>query len=174
MDAPESDALRSRVDAALSHDGVRVRFGARNDLARTYALVEGPEGVDPLELQSRLPDARWYDEAIIVLAIEPQPQDALPFLAQALGGHGAPSGMCAADRAGKVIVLEFRPSVTRAAVVLRLADVELARFNGCRQTQLLAPLAAETIALIAAEGLQAPEIAPDRILESLLEAARVE
>ena len=136
--------------------------------------LEGPQGVDPLELQDRLRGARWYDEAIIALAIEPQPQDALPQLTRTLGGDGAPAGICSCERAGSAILVELCPSVTPASVVLRVVDVELQRFHGYRRTQLLALLPAQTVARIAAQGLQAPEIAPDRVLETLLEAARVE
>jgi hypothetical protein len=78
------------------------------------------------------------------------------------------------DRAGNEIVVEFRPSVTQAALVLRIVDVELERFRGYRITRLLTPLPADVVALIAAQGLQAPQIAPDRILESLLRASHVE
>jgi hypothetical protein len=70
--------------------------------------------------------------------------------------------------------VEFRPDVTPPALLLRIIDVELGRFRGARRTQLLSPLSMRTAAAIAAQGLQAPEIATDRILESLLGLEHVE
>lgn len=174
IDAPASDAVRTRVRALFAHDGVRVRFGAQNDAARTYVLIEGPEGIDPSDLEERVQDSRWYDEAIIALAIEPAPADALQHVKNALGGPGAPAGISSCEVAGSKILIELRPSVTQPSLVLRIIDVELGRFKGHRRTQLLSALPMELVARIAAEGLQAPEIASDRILESLLEAAHVE
>jgi hypothetical protein len=173
IDAPPSDRVRSRVVAALSHDGLHVRFGSGN-IARTYILVEGSAATDPSELRARLPDARAYDEAIIALAIEPTPRDALPALAEALGGRGAPAGVLDAQIFGDEIVIELRPSVTPPSMVFRIVGVELQRFQGFRRTQLLTPLPTDLVARIAGEGLQAPEISAERILESLLEAAHVE
>jgi hypothetical protein len=43
-----------------------------------------------------------------------------------------------------------------------------------RRTELLAPLPEDVVAAIAAQGLQAPEVASDRILETLLGVERVE
>lgn len=174
IDAPASKTVQTRVAAVLVHDGVRISFGPPNTLARTYILLEGPQGIDPAELQSRVPEAHWYDEAIIALAIEPAPEDALPQLADALGGPGAPAGVCGVDRIGNQLVVEFRPSVTQATLVLGIADVELRRFSGYRRTRLLSALPVEVAARVAADGLQAPEIASDRILESLLGAPGVE
>jgi hypothetical protein len=173
IDAPPSAALKDRV-AALARDGVRVRLSDSDAVARTYVLVEGPEGVDPLQLQEYVPDARWYDADIMALAIEPLPADALPVLADALGGPGAPAGVVECSIAGSRLIVEFRPDVTRPALLMRIIDVELRRFGGCRRTQLLSPLTMRTAAAIAAQGLQAPEIASDRILESLLGLEHVE
>lgn len=175
IDALPDAALQDRV-AALARDGVRVRLAkpAQPAIARTYALVEGPQAVDPAEVAARLPDARWYDAAIIALAIEPLPADALPFLARALGGPGAPAGVCECTTLGSQLILEFRPDVTHADLIIRIIDVELRRFGGARRTQLLAPLSMATAAGIAAQRLQAPEIASDRILEPLLGLEHVE
>jgi hypothetical protein len=170
-----------RVDAspddrvvALSRDGVRVRVSHAAEFTRTYALVEGPEGVDPAEIAQKLPQARWYDSPIIALAIEPLPPDALPLLAQALGGSGAPAGVCECTVTGGTLLLEFRPAVTPAHLIRSIIDVELRRFGGACRTRLLSPLPMATAAAIAAAGLQAPEIASDRILESLLGLEHVE
>jgi hypothetical protein len=58
--------------------------------------------------------------------------------------------------------------------VTRIVDMELRRFGGVRRTELLSPLPGDVIAAIAAQGLQAPEVASDRILEMLLGVERVE
>lgn len=130
--------------------------------------------MDAAELCGRVRDGRWYDEAIIALAIEPAPPDALRPLAQALGGPGAPAGVISADAVDGRLIVEFRPLVTQSSLLMRIADVELRRFNGSRRSACLTPLPVGIVARIAAEGLQAPEIAPDRILESLLGIAHVE
>jgi hypothetical protein len=173
IDAPSSAALSDRV-AALARDGMRVRMGNAGAIPRTYALIEGPEGADPSELSQRLPEARWYDAAIIALAIEPLPADALPLLEAALGGPGAPAGLHDCTRFGSQLLVEFEPEVTPPALIMRIIDVELRRFGGSRRTQVLTPLSPRIAAAVAAQGLQAPEIASDRILETLLGLEHVE
>jgi hypothetical protein len=172
IDAPPAGVV-DRV-AALQRDGVRVRFSDAGVSAPTYVLVEGPDGVDPLELQRYVSGARWYDAEIIALAIEPLPADALPVLAEALGGRGAPAGICECRIDESRLVVEFFPGVTPPALLVRIIDVELRRFGGARRTQLLSPLSIRTAAAIAAQGLQSPEIGTDRILESLLGLEYVE
>lgn len=174
IDASPTDGMHTRIAAAYARAGVKIEIGGSSALARTYVLLQGPEGVDPAELEQQLPEAHWYGEAIIALAIEPAPADALPILAQALGGPGAPAGIVACETAGKSLIVEFRPALTQPALLLRIADVELQRFRGYRRTQLLSPLPVAVTAAIAANGLQAPEIEPGRILETLLERAHVE
>ena len=53
---------------------------------------------------------------------------------------------------------------------MKLIDVELRRFSSGRRSELLSPLTPMLSAKIAASGLKAPEIAPDRILELLIDA----
>ena len=50
-----------------------------------------------------------------------------------------------------------------------MLDTELQRFASGRTAELLAPLPEAIAAQIAAEGLQTPEIASNRVLETLLE-----
>lgn len=121
-----------------------------------------------------MPEARWFGEAIIALAIEPAPADALPQIARALGGCGAPAGIAACEPVDGALVVEFRPRLTHPDLVTRIVDVELKRFSGSRCTHLLSPVPMDVMAAVAAGGLQAPEIGPDRILELLLEKAHVE
>lgn len=174
IDASPEEALLARLATALAHDGVRLCFGPPNALDRTYVVVEGPQGVDSAELEQRVPDGTWYSEAVIALAIEPAPPDALPWLQRALGGPGRPAGVVSCEISGSHAIVEFRPAVTQPAMLLRIVDVELQRAGGSRRISLLSPLTVPVAAAIAATGLQAPEIGTDRILESLLEAAHVE
>lgn len=141
---------------------------------RTYALVEGSTAVEPAELLAALPAARAFDTAIIVLAIEPTPPDALPAIAEALSGAGGLTGVLECKRSGRALIVELEPHKTSPALVLQLADIELRRFSGYRRVRTLAPLPADVVAAIAANAMQAPEVAPDRILETLLEESRVE
>ncbi len=172
IDAP-ADEARSRLDASPAPEGVRSTPGPASEFARTYVLVEGPESVDPAQVAAQM-EGRWFGEAIIAVAIEPRPADALPQLHETLAGAGAPAGVISADVAGASLLVEIAPSQTSPLLVLQLVDVELRRFQGVRTTQLLSPLPVELTALVAAQGLGAPEIAPDRILESLLGAGYVE
>lgn len=174
FDAPPDDSLERRIREALEHDGVLLQISGSRELRRTYVLVEGPEGVDPAELQPLMPDARWFPAAIVALAIEPAPKDALPPLAHALGGPGAPAGMISCEVSMDRLVVEFRPDITSARTIAASIDVELRRFSGSRVTELLAPLPVHQWSAIAAEGLACLEMTEDRILESLLSSAHVE
>jgi len=167
------DAQRKNLAAKLP-GGASVTFAAEERWNRTYGLVEGIVALEPGEAAAAIASARWYDEAIIALAIEPTPADALPAIADALSGPGGPSGVleCAA-RDGAALV-EFLPSRILPSLILNAADVELRRFRGYRTVRLLNPLPAEVMARIAADGLQAAEITPERILETLLEQAGAE
>ncbi len=167
IDSALTDAIGNGV-TALARGGVRARIRDVPIVPRVYALIEGPESVDPAQFAQSVPNAKWYDAAIIALAIEPLPADALPQLADALSGPGAPAGICACETVGERLVLEFRPDVTPPALVNGIIDVELRRYGGTRRVALLCPLPTALLAEVAAEGLQAPEVATDRILESLL------
>lgn len=134
--------------------------------------MHGPDSVDPSEVSAAI-DARWYDEAITVLAIEPRPADALPQMHAMFSGPGAPSGVLEADIDGTVLIIECAAR-TSPQLILAAVDAELRRWNGTRTISLLAPLADETLAAIAAAGLQTAEIVPERILEPLLDRAHVE
>lgn len=130
--------------------------------------------MEPAETAQALPDARWFEEAVIALAIEPTPGDALRGIAGAFSAAGALAGVldCAVFADG--VVIEFQPAKTAPSLVLHVVDVELRRFHGYRKVRLLNPLPAEVLAQVAASGLQASEIGPERILETLLEQSGVE
>ena len=137
-------------------------------------MVEGTAALEPGEEDGALSGARWYDDAIIALAIEPTPADALPAIREALSGPGGPAGVLECDVSGGAAIVEFLPSRIAASLILNVADVELRRFRGYRKVTLLNPLPAEVTAKIAADGLQSAEITPERILEALLERTGAE
>lgn len=107
----------------------------------------------------------------IVLAVFPSVPQALPALERALAGPGAPDGIVELRRSDESIVVSWDPSRSAVRLVMAAIDAELRRYNASRRTELLIPLSEERLAQIAAQELGAPEIAPDRILERLLERA---
>jgi hypothetical protein len=174
FDSTIDETQRKKMEASLP-SGASLKLGqSQSGARRTYALVEGPASMEPAEAEQSFPQARWYDEAIIALAIEPTPADALPAIEGALSGDGSPAGVLECTIASGSAIVEFRPAVTSPSLILHLVDVELRRLHGYRKVALLNPLPASVVAQIAAAGLQAPEIAPDRILETLLEQSGVE
>jgi len=98
----------------------------------------------------------------------------LPAIGAAFSGGAGLAGVLDCALQAESVVIEFQPSRTTPALVLNIVDVELRRFRGYRTVTLLNPLPTEILAHIAAGGLQASEIAPDRILETLLEQSGVE
>ena len=169
------DEAQRQTMAASLPSGASLNLGqSQSGARRTYALVEGPASLEPAEAERSFPQARWYDEAIIALEIEPTPADALPAIGGALGGGGSPAGVLECTIVAGSAIVEFRPALTSPSLILHLVDVELRRFHGYRKVTLLNPLPAWLVAQIAAAGLQAPEIASDRILETLLEQSSVE
>jgi hypothetical protein len=109
------------------------------------------------------------DAEIIALQIEPEAKDALPVLAQALGGPGAPAGVTRAEILADALALEFHPATTPWSTIRALIDTELARFGSTtRRTLLRSSLSLEMETQLAADGLQCAELGPDRILEKLI------
>jgi hypothetical protein len=164
-------AQRAAIDAAVHlHDGhIRWRSSARS--RRSYGLLELPGGQREVAAAAASGGAIVYDSPIIALAVFPAVAEALPPLLAALGGEGRPDGVIACEPFDGGIVIEWDLERSGAAVVLGVVDVELRRFHSSRTAELLTPLPAEWTAKVAAEGLQAPEIARDRVLEDLIERA---
>jgi hypothetical protein len=173
IDAALDEPAVARIGARLSGRGIRVSAGPPTGFDRTYLLLRGGEGAEPAEIEDLVPEGRPYPEAIIALAIEPVPGDALPPISNALGGAGAPAGIESCEVRGSEAIVEILPGTTPAPLVLALADVEVRRFSGYRRCRLLTALSPDLLARVAADGLGAPEIASDRILESLLGIAHV-
>lgn len=173
FDGVLGDAQRKELAAELPA-GASVHFSDDTRWKRTYGLVEGTALLEPGEAAGSLANARWYDDAIIALAIEPTPADALPAILEALSGPGGPAGVLECAVSGGAAIVEFLPSRITPSLILNVIDVELRRFRGYRSVALLNPLPAEVSAKIAADGLQASEITTQRILETLLEQAGAE
>lgn len=169
FDGVLDEATKTLLERASRGAGASLRACASHRFERSYATIESESPVDADVLLRDIPAATLYDGAIIAIAIEPTPTDALPLLAEALGGAGRPSGVRTAERVGDALVVEFLAQRSPARFVLDIVDVELRRFHGYRRVELLTPAPAEWLARAAAEGLGAPEIDTSRILEALLE-----
>lgn len=163
FDAAPDAAERAALERSIADAGGRVAWGGAIS-GRTYALAETPAPAQPAA------SGKTFGSAIIALAVTPHPPEAFSPLLEALGGPGRPAGILGCERAGDELLLEWDPAVTPVSVVTALIDTELQRFHGSRTTRSLAPLPVAVVAEIAARGLGAPEIAPDRILETYFEA----
>jgi hypothetical protein len=161
-------ARREAIDDSARREGGRAVWRANPSVGRSYVLLELPEGRDAQPIRAA-PGETAYPTAIIAMALSPTVPQALPSLREALLGPGRPAGVLACRPCDDGIVLEWDPNVSSADVILGLVDVELRRFGGGRTIQLLSPLPPATIAKIAAAGLQAPQITPERVLELLID-----
>lgn len=159
------DAERAAVERIVRRCGGRTSWSAHPRFERAYALVED---ADAEEVRAAASGA-VLETAIIALAVLPNVPEALPYLQDALGGAGRPDGVTACDVEDSALIVEWNLDRTGVALVLGLIDVELRRFRAARMTELLTPLPLAWWTRIAADGLRAPQIAPDRILEALLE-----
>jgi hypothetical protein len=160
---------RAEIDAGIAMRGGTARWRVSPDVDRAYALVELPDDAATTAVVSDVPVAEGAP--IIALAVYPTVAEALPPLIDVFNGPGRPSGMIGCSASGAAAVLEWDLDRTPATLVLDLIDTELDRFNSGRRTQLLTPLTERWLAKIAADGLQCPEIASDRILETLVTKA---
>ena len=167
-----SDAERGAVESALRAHGARVTWQANPRYARAYALVEGCTSESAADLSSTA-RATVFGTAIIALAVFPSAPEALRGIADALGGPGRPAGIVAVGECDGGLIVEWDLDRTPVEVVLGLVDVELRRFVAGRRTELLSPLPLAWWTRIASDGLAAPQIAPDRVLEALLERSGV-
>jgi hypothetical protein len=165
--APD-ERRREAIDDAVRRQGGRATWSVHPEIGRTYALLENAEAFDALTVDA-LAGARVYETAVIALAVSPAVPQALPILMEALAGPGRPTGILACDPFPGGVVLEWDPESLRAELVLGLIDTELQRFASGRTARVLAPLPKSTIARIASQGLRAPEIRLDRVLEALVD-----
>lgn len=139
---------------------------------RTYGLVEGAADACKAALQ-RASRANVFDRPVIALAISTSVPQAMPPLRSAFAGPGAPDGILSCESRENVLLVEWDLDRSSAALVLSLVDAELERFRAGRVNELLTPLPLAWWTRIAAAGLRAPEIAPERVLEEQLEVQHV-
>ena len=163
-----TDAEMAAITSIVRERGATIRWQTSLTFGRAYALVERASAECRDALRERAGSA-WVDRAIIALAVSPSVDEALPALLHALGGPGRPLGIRLCEPVEGGIILEWDLERTSAEMILDLIDIEIARFTARRVNELLTPLPLAWSARIAADGLRAPEIAPDRILEHLLE-----
>lgn len=167
-----SDAETGAVAAAVEACGARIEWQISAEYARAYALVEDANDRCVAELRSQCGVA-CVDRPVIALAVVPSVPEALPAVRHALNGPGAPDGMRSCELSGRALILEWDMDRSAPEIVLGLLDIEIARFHARRVNELLSPLPLRWWTRIAAAGLGAPEIAPDRVLEALLEEHHV-
>ncbi len=163
-------ARRAAVEKFARDRGGEAIWRSNPTAGRSYALLDVPEGRDAA--LGVTADETLYPTPVIALAVFPAAPEALPALCEALGGAGRPAGVLACRTVPGGVVVEWDPQLTSAGVVYGVVDVELRRWGGGRRAELLSPLPPELTLRIAAEGLAAPEIGPQRVLEMLLEARR--
>ena len=169
-------AAREAVETLPFLRGATLSWRQNEALGRGYAIVEfDSKEPDSTVLSDALPPgSKLYRGPVVALAVFPDQLEAVPALADALGGDGRPAGILSCERCDGGIIVEWNADVTSARTVLGLVDVELARWNSGRRCELLSALPVATIARIAADGLQAPSVAVDRVLETLLERADIQ
>lgn len=151
-------AARDAMETSARNAGGTLTFGEEGS-QRNYALVSG---APRLHLDAK----KAYDGIVIALSIEPTPADALPDLARACAGPGAPSGILACNIVENAVVLEVEAHAV--AVTSAMIGVEMRRLGGSRRTRMLTPLPLEAAAAIAASGTSSPNISPERVLEKLI------
>jgi hypothetical protein len=167
-----SENNRSPLEDFARRTGAAIAWQHHDGLNRSYALVEGADPAVTLSL-SKGEGAIVFASPIIALAIRPNVAEALPALEAALGGNGHPAGVVGFELADGAAIIEWNLDVTPAQLILALVDIELKRFHAARTSELLTPLPLRWWTALASAGLEAPEIAPDRVLEALIEEQHV-
>jgi hypothetical protein len=163
-----NESARADVEAAIASDGGSVIWRDDAGSNRTYGLIELPQGAPAARTVVHEP-VTVFETPIIALAVSPSVPEALPLLVEAFGGPGRPDGILSCEASNGRVILEWNPARTKTALVFSVLDAELRRFASGRTAQLLAPLPEAIAAQIAAEGLETPEIASNRVLETLVE-----
>ncbi|MGC2129109.1 MAG: hypothetical protein WA629_03330 [Candidatus Aquilonibacter sp.] len=162
------DSEVAAAEAIVRQSGGKVTWQTSAACKRTYGLVENAGAACATALR-KATRATVFDRPVIALAVFPSVREALPLLMHALGGPGGPAGVLACEPSGDGIVVEWDLDVTPFDVVLNLVDLETDRLRAARVNTLLTPLSLVWWTRIAATGLGAPEITPQRVLEEQLE-----
>lgn len=160
---------RAAIDDAAALANGRAIWRSSERANRTYALLELADKYDPATL--RAAGGMVYDKPIIAVALFPAMPEALPSLLEALSGPGRPVGVLSCKACPNGVLVEWDPDLTQAPVIMGLVDVELRRFASGRIVELLSPLPPQLVAKVAASGLRAPQIEPQRILELRINGA---
>ena len=164
MEGVPTDKQRHALEEAARRGGGHAIWRSSAAAGRSYASVALP-GPDAAASISTPAGATLYEKAVIALAVFPALAEALPPLLDALAGDGRPAGILACRAIPNGVVVEWDPSVSGARLVTGLVDTELGRFACGRTSEVLSPLPPEVTTAIAAEGLQAEQILPQRVLE---------
>lgn len=164
IDGALDDARRVAIDDAVNREGGTIVWRTSEAAGCSYALLELPDEYDRAAIRA-VPGAAAFDGPIIALAVFPAVAEALPALVEALGGPGRPAGVLGCRPCTGGAIVEWDPDVTDPRVVLGLIDVELGRFGSGRVAELLSPMPRALVAKVAASGLHAPQIQPQRILD---------
>jgi hypothetical protein len=157
-------APRAAVEEEVRRAGGTATWRSNAAVQRSYALLELPNAAAAAAIAA-VSNGTVYENPVIALALFPRTPEALPPLLEALGGAGRPAGILACGARGDALVVEWDPAVTSARLIVELIDLELARFHSGCAAELLSPLPPSLAASIAADGLQAPQIGPKRVLE---------
>ena len=166
------EAERGLVQAAALRSHARVRW-EEPQFGRQYALVEAASDAAGAEVAASA-RATLFSGPVIALAVCPCVPEALPGLYDALGGEGRPSGVVGCERYDDAVIVEWDLERTPYETIEALIDVECGVFRAARVNALLTPLPLAWLTRIAAYGLNAPEITPERVLEAQLEAQGVD
>lgn len=161
------DAECGAIVDAFARRGAHIRF-ERAQFGRQYALVEADDDRALAALADR---AAVFPGPVIALAVSPTVSEALPLLADALGGAGRPSGIVGCETAGGAVLVEWDLDRTDLETIDALIDTELTRYRSGRINALLSPLPDAWLARLAAAALRAPDIQESRILEVQLQRA---
>jgi hypothetical protein len=162
IDGALDDARRAAIEDVVHREGGNVVWRTSERAGCSYALLELPDGYDRSAMSAGV---TAYDGPIIAVAVFPAVAEALPPLLEALGGPGRPAGVVGCRPCTGGAIVEWDPGVTDPRVVLGIIDVELGRFGSGRVAELLSPLPSAIVASVAASGLAAPQIEPQRILD---------
>ncbi len=170
--AAQYENERTAIDEIVGRLGGFTRWRCSRRFDRAFASIElrSESGLDALRAAT---GATVYDATIIALAVTPTLPEALPALEDALAGTGRPAGIVFAEGRDGAICVAWDLAKTDAGIVMSAIDAELRRFAAARTVELLSPLPLAAMTAIVAEGLNAPEIAPDRVLEALIESRHV-
>jgi hypothetical protein len=157
-----------RAAAVRSLSSVEVAVTSWNvarGVARTYALLQLPDGFDAAAPLAGLPPV--LEPAPLVLEVTPRDRARIGALRHALAGPGRPAGVLDATASAESILLEIDESRTSLRLVTDLITAETGR-AGCTIVPLLG-LRDETLAAFAGATLGAPDMHAARLLETFSE-----